>query len=118
MLLLKNANKLRLLIFMKSELSTDQREQKNISLLMKKMMSQMMIFEIKKMKMMQKIQKMKKFSKIIMKQLMNQLQSSQNQRMQIQVRKNLISRNCQGQVLVELDGNLKNLICEKLSINL
>ena len=65
---------------MKSELSTDQRKQKNIPLLMKKkIMSGKIIFDINNLKMMQKIQKMKKFSKISMKQLMNQLQCSQTQ---------------------------------------
>ena len=61
-----------------------------------------MIFNMKKLNMMQKIQEMKTFSKIIMKKLMNQLQKTQNQMMQIQEKKNLISGNCPGQVLAEL----------------
>ena len=76
-------------------------------------MPQMIIFEMKKLKIMQK---MKKFTKnLLMKHLKNQLLRTLPHLMKIiQERKNLISRNCPGQVLAELDGNLRNSICEKL----
>ena len=78
-------------------------------------MPQMMIFEMKKLKMMQKIQKMKFSKNLLMQHLKNQLLKILFRLMKIiQVRKTQISRNYPGQVLAELDGNQRNLICEKL----
>ena len=98
---------------MKSELAPDQRKQKNTPVLMMKMMPQMIIFEMKKLKMMQKIQKVKFSKNLLMQHLKNQLLKILFRLIKIiQVRKAQISRNCPGQVLAELDGNLRNLICK------